>query len=103
MFRLEEKGKAQTISFFEEVHAPEGDSAPYPSPELGYSNLPFDNASRQSLTIIVLDLLSTMPIQREEEKRLLLNFLSHGLPRGQMVSIVCLTSKGLQSIHPFSS
>jgi VWFA-related protein len=103
MFRLEEKGKPQTISFFEEVHAPEGDSAPYPSPDLGYSNLPFDNASRQSLTIIVLDLLSTRLIQREDGKRLLITFLSHGLPRGQMVSVACITTKGLQSIHPFSS
>ncbi len=103
MFRLEEKGKAQTISFFEEVHAPEGDSAPYPSPELGYSNLPFAESSRQSLTIIVLDLLSTRAIQREDGKRLLIGFLVKGLPRGQMVSVVSITSKGLQSIHPFST
>jgi VWFA-related protein len=103
MFRLEENGKQQTISFFEEVHASEGDSTPYPSPELGYSNLPFDNASRQSLVIIVLDLLSTKPIQRVDGKQLLIKFLSSGLPRGQMVAELCITSKGLQSIHPFSN
>lgn len=102
MFRLEEKGKPQTISFFEEVHPTDLDSATYPSPELGYSNLPFDNASRQSLVIIVLDLLSTKPIQREDGKQLMIKFLSHGLPRGQMVAEVCITNKGLQSIHPFS-
>ncbi len=103
MFRLEENGKQQTISFFEEVHPSARDSTPYPSPELGYSNLPFDNASRQSLVIIVLDLLSTRAIQREDGKQLLIKFLSNGLPRGQMVAEVCITSKGLQSIHPFSS
>jgi VWFA-related protein len=102
-FLLEENGKPQTISFFEEVHASEGDSTPYPSPELGYSNLPFDNASRQSLVIIVLDLLSTKPIQREDGKQLMMKFLSNGLPRGQMVAELSITSKGLQSIHPFSS
>ncbi len=102
-FRLEENGKQQTISFFEEVHASEGNSTPYPSPELGYSNLPFDHASRQSLVIIALDLLSTRAIQREDGKQLLIKFLSNGLPRGQMVAILSITSKGLQSIHPFSS
>jgi VWFA-related protein len=102
-FLLEEKGKPQTISFFEEVHASEADSTPYPSPELGYSNLPFDNASRQSLVIVVLDLLSTRPLQREDGKQLMLKFLSNGLPPGQMVAIVSITSKGLQSIHPFST
>src|SRR5271168_4180247 len=103
MFRLEENGKPQTISLFEEVHASEGDSPPYPSPELGYSNLPFDNASQQSLVIIVLDLLSTKPIQREDGKQLMIKFLSSRLPRGQMVAELCITSKGLQSIHPFST
>jgi VWFA-related protein len=103
VFRLDENGKQQTISFFEEVHPSEGDSTPYPSPELGYSNLPFDNTSRQSLVIIALDLLSTKAIQREDGKQLLIKFLSNGLPRGQMVAEVCITSKGLQSIHPFSS
>jgi VWFA-related protein len=102
MFRLDENGKQQTISFFEEVQASESDSTPYPSPELGYSNLPFDNASRQSLVIIVLDLLSTRPLQREDGKQLMMKFLSNGLPRGQMVAEVCITSNGLQSIHPFS-
>ena len=99
----EENGKPQTISFFEEVHPTDLDSAPYPSPELGYSNLPFDNASRQSLVIIVLDLLSTKPIQREDGKQLMIRFLSNGLPRGQMVAELSITNKGLQSIHPFST
>ena len=103
VFRLEENGKSQTISLFEEVHASEGDSPPYPSPELGYSNLPFDNASQQSLVIIVLDLLSTKPIQREDGKQLMTKFLSSRLPPGQMVAELSITSKGLQSIHPFST
>jgi VWFA-related protein len=102
-FRLEENGKPQTISLFEEVHASDGDSPPYPSPELGYSNLPFANASQQSLVIIVLDLLSTKPIQREDGKQLMIKFLSSRLPRGQMVAELSITSKGLQSIHPFST
>jgi VWFA-related protein len=103
VFHLEENGKPQTISLFEEVHASAADSPPYPSPELGYSNLPFDNASQQSLVIIVLDLLSTKPIQREDGKQLMTKFLSSRLPPGQMVAELSITSKGLQSIHPFST
>ena len=66
-------------------------------------SLPFANASQQSLVIIVLDLLSTKPIQREDGKQLMIKFLSSRLPRGQMVAELSITSKGLQSIHPFST
>lgn len=99
-FHLEENGKEQTISLFEEVQAPE--AVPAPALDLGYSNLPFDNPN-QTLTIIVLDLLNTDTFQREDGKEQIAKFLSKDLAPNQPVSLVCITSKGLKTVHPVSS
>ncbi len=102
-FHLEEKGKDQEISLFEEMKPPNPDAKPSQVLDRGYSNLPFDNASQLRLTIIVLDLLNTRILQRTDGKDLLLKFLSKGLPPNQPVSLLALTSKGLNLIHPFST
>jgi hypothetical protein len=74
-FHLEENGKDQTISLFEEIHAATNAPPPAPILDRGYSNLPFDNASELRLTIIVLDLLNTTPLQRTDGKDQLIKFL----------------------------
>jgi VWFA-related protein len=101
-FRLEEKGNEQTISLFEEIQTGI-DDAPSQILDRGYSNLPYDNSQRLRLTIMVLDLLNTTPLQRTDGRDQLVTFLSKGLARNQPVSLLCLTSKGLQLVHPFSS
>ena len=100
-FRLEENGKEQTISLFEEVQAPAGVSPV--SADRGFSNLPFDNARQLRLTIIVLDLLNTSVLQRTDGRDQIARFLSKGLIPNQPVSLICLTSKGLKLVHPFST
>ena len=101
-FHLEENGKEQTISFFEEVQPPAGVSNAV-SADRGFSNLPYDNASQLRLTIIVLDLLNTSQLQRTDGRDQITRFLSKGLIPNQPVSLVCLTSKGLKLVHPFST
>ncbi len=102
-FRLEENGKEQVISFFEEVQAPPNGLPPSPVIGRGYSNLPFDNTQQLRLTIIVLDLLNTTPLQRTDGRDQLIKFLSKGLARNQPISLLCLTGKGVQSVQPFST
>ncbi len=102
-FRLEENGKQQTVSLFEEVQAATNPSPPTSILDRGYSNLPFDDTRQLRLTIIVLDLLNTTPVQRTDGKELLIKFLSKGLARDQPVSLLCLTNKDLQLVHPFTS
>jgi hypothetical protein len=41
-FQLEENGKPQTLSLFEEVQPPAETATPAAAVDLGYSNLPFD-------------------------------------------------------------
>lgn len=103
MFRLEENGKEQAISLFEEVQPAGTDSTTAPPVDRGYSNLPFDNAGQLRLTIIVLDLLNTTPFQRQDGRDHLVTFLSKGLAPNQPVSLVCLTSKGLKPVHPVTT
>jgi len=102
-FHLEENGKDQTISLFEEIHAATNAPPPAPILDRGYSNLPFDNASELRLTIIVLDLLNTTPLQRTDGKDQLIKFLSKGLAQNQPVSLLCLTNHDLQLVRPFTT
>jgi VWFA-related protein len=102
-FRLEENGKDQIVTLFEEVQAPASDPLPIPVVDRGYSNLPYDNTRELRLTILLLDLLNTTPLQRTEGKDDLIKFLSKGLPRNQPVSLLCLTPDGLQLAHPFTA
>lgn len=101
-FSLQENGKTQELSVFEETKPPT--TNPIASvPDLGYSNLPFDNARQIRLTILVLDLLNTTPLQRTDGKEQFIKFLSRSLAQNQPVSLVSLTSKGLQLIYPFTT
>lgn len=101
-FRLEENGKEQTISLFEEVQAHSGVLKAV-SADQGFSNLPFDNTRQLRLTIIVLDLLNTSQLQRTDGRDQIARFLSKGLIPNQPVSLLCLTSNGLKLVHPFST
>jgi VWFA-related protein len=102
-FLLEENGKDQIISLFEEVQAPPNDSQPVPVLDRGYSNLPFDNFNQLRLTILLLDLLNTSVLQRADGKDDLIKFLNKGLAHNQPVSLLCMTPDGLQLVHPFTS
>jgi VWFA-related protein len=100
VFRLEENGKPQTISLFEELQA---ESAPASALDRGYSNLPFENAGQVPLTIIVLDLLNTSPFQREDGRDQIIKFLSKGIAPNQPVALLCITSKGLRPVSSFTT
>jgi VWFA-related protein len=102
-FHLEENGKEQTISLFEELQAATNEPPPAPVLDRGYSNLPFDDTHQLRLTIMVLDLLNTTPLQRTDGKDVLIKFLSKGLAHNQPVSLLCLTNKDLVLVHPFTS
>jgi VWFA-related protein len=102
-FQLEENGKPQSLSLFEEVDAPSADATPAAVSDRGYSNLPFDNANQLRLTILVLDLLNTSPLQREDGREDFVKFLSKGLPANQPVSLLCITKDGLKLVHPFTT
>jgi len=102
-FRLEENGKPQAISLFEEFHSPVVGATPSAIFDQGYSNLAYNNASELRLTILVLDLLNTSPLQRTDGKEDFIKFLNKGVVANQPVSLVCITSKGLKLVQPFTT
>lgn len=102
-FRLEENGKEQAISWFEELHGPRIDPTSPQAVDRGYSNLPFDDLNELRLTIIVFDLLNTTLLQRTDGKDQIGRFLSKHLVPNQPVSLLCLTPHGLRLVHPFST
>jgi VWFA-related protein len=97
-FHLEENGKPQPITYFEAIQAPVP-IAPSHVEDHVYSNLLFDRGSQQQLSIVVLDLLNTSPLQRTDGKDQLVKFLSRSLAPNRQVAVVCLTSKGLKLVQ----
>jgi VWFA-related protein len=102
-FQLEENGKPQTISLFEEAQAPSENATQNTGVDRGYSNLPFDNVNQIRLTILVLDLFNTSILQRSDGREDFVKFLSKGLPGNQPVSVLCITKDGLKLVHPFTT
>ena len=102
-FRLQENGKDQAISVFEENRPPAAEVEPSFAPDRGYSNLPFDNAKQLRYTILVLDLLNTYPFQRTDSKDNLIKFLARGITGNQPVALVCITNQGLKQVQPFTT
>jgi VWFA-related protein len=102
-FHLEENKKEQTISLFEEVHSSLVDAQPYRGSDRGFSNLPFNNAKELRHTILVLDLLNTSMLQREDGRNDFIKLLEKGVTGNQPVSLLCITSKGLKLVRAFAT
>jgi VWFA-related protein len=100
-FQLEENGRARQISSFEEI-TPET-AKPLAAAQDGYSNIPLDASLHTHLTIAVLDLINTNELQRTDGKEQLIRFFSKEMPKGEPVSLLCLTKNGVKMVHPFTS
>jgi VWFA-related protein len=102
-FRLEENGHDQAISLFEEIRPENLATIPAAALDRGFTNLPLDEARQLRLTIVVLDLLNTSPLQRTDGRDQLIQFFSKGLVRNQPISLLCLTSKDVELVYPLTS
>lgn len=101
-FHLEENGKEQGITYFEEVKVEKSpQSIPQPT-DGSYSNLPSDAAQNLRVTIIVLDLLNTGVLQRTDAKDQMIKFLSKNLHNDEPISLLCITANGVRLVRPFT-
>jgi len=102
-FTLEENGKPQIISSFEEV-LPAASSTPLsPAPDRGFSNVAFNGSNQSRLVILVLDLLNTTILQRSDGRDDLLKLLSKSSLANQPVALLCMTNKGLKLVQPYTT
>lgn len=104
-FQIREDGKSQTVSYFDEVHVPDSNSAP--SATAGANQQPQTNIfSNQSpvadtgLTIILYDLLNTPAPDQQRAKVELIKFLQNK-PKGARFAL-CTLASTLQMIQGFT-
>jgi VWFA-related protein len=103
-FHVEEEGKEQTISTFEEVKIDNG--APKPTPETGdqgISNFALDRSHQWRMTIVVLDMLNTPILRQEAAKEALFRYLSMSVTRDEPTALLGLNRSGLHELHPFTT
>jgi VWFA-related protein len=99
-FRLEENGKEQAIASIEETRPSESKAAQPSAADEGFSNLPLDLAQQPRLTILLLDLFNSSPLQQTDGKEQLIKFLSKDVHGDEPISVVCIANKGVRLLRP---
>jgi VWFA-related protein len=103
-FRVEEDGRLQSISQFEEIMAtanPMRHAVP-PMPN-SFTNEVLGDQSSRVLVIIALDFLNTSFGDEVYARRSLLRYLSESVRPNTLVSLVTIDGTGLHAIHDFTS
>ena len=100
-FQIEENGKSGQCLLSKKLLQKR--QSPFVSAPDGYSNIPLDASLNTHVTIVVLDLDDRHPgeIQRTDGKERLARFFSTTMPKGEPVSLLCLTKDGVKMVHPF--
>jgi VWFA-related protein len=103
-FRVEEDGKPQTISGFDEITANTKPmrraAAPFPN---SFTNEIVGDPSSRVLIIIALDFLNTTFTDEVFARRALLRYLGESVRPNMLVSLVTIDSTGLHIIHDFTT
>jgi VWFA-related protein len=102
-FSLEENGKPQTLSVFEEVvsrRIEPGTAAPEMP---GFTNYAAGDTQPRSMTILVLDLLNTPFLDQAETRSELIKYLSKSLPNDEPITVLGIDSQGLRQLHSFTT
>src|SRR6266849_2541911 len=103
-FRLEEDGKTQGISRFEEITASATPmrhaAAPLPN---AFTNEVLGDPSSRVLVIIALDFLNTTFADEVFARRALLKYLAESVHENTLVSFVNIDGTGMHLIHDFTT
>ena len=102
-FHLEQNGKEQTIASVEEIRVSDSDEAHPMAASEGFSNLPFGAGQQARVTIMVLDLFNSSPLQRVDGRDELVKFVSKDMKSRDPISLLCITNKGVKSVIQFST
>jgi VWFA-related protein len=97
-FHIEENGKDQTISAFEEYHTVTVEPAKHPDTPTVYSNFASTDSRAYRATIIVLDFVNTPILKQQEGQQHLLKYLSSSLRSDEPTAIFALKRHGLRQV-----
>jgi VWFA-related protein len=103
-FRVEEEGKDQEISIFEEVKTNNVVSKPaQAATDPDTANFASGSVSFLRLTVVVLDLVNTPYLRQQAAKQALMKYLSQSLQRDEPTTLLGLDRSGLHELHPFTT
>jgi VWFA-related protein len=102
-FSIEENGKAQSVSIFEEVRTEKGAGPASGKTWQGHSNFAIQDPHTSRITIVVLDMINTPWMRQVEAKRQLTAYLLRSVSREEPTALFGLTNGGLRQLHPFTT
>ena len=100
-FTVQQDGKEQKISVFEEISGPRKKQNSI-SVEDGFVTNVTPAISDRQLTVIVLDLMNTPVIRQGEARRAAIQYLGNNARPNHPIAMFALTSSGLQQIYSFT-
>jgi len=102
-FRIEENGKARSISIFEETKTESLAGRLRGAGLEGYSNFSPGTDHPWRITVVVLDMINTPWMRQAEAKRRLTDYLLQSALRDEPMALFSLNSNGLRQLHPLTS
>ncbi len=98
-FHVQENGKEQKLSTFEEITATHG-KLPAVAPKPGeFSNLTLSEQQPRTVTVIALDTVNTPFLDQTYGRRELVKYLASSLDTGQVLALMIITSHGLKIVQ----
>jgi VWFA-related protein len=103
-FHLNENGKPQVVSIFEEITARRMEqNAAQSALAQGFSNIAVKDTQAQRVTILVLDLLNTPFIYQRDARKELVKYLSKSLDSNEPITLLGIDGRGLRQVHSFTT
>jgi VWFA-related protein len=103
-FRIEQDGKAQEISVFEEVSDASPATAAIPSAAPGVvSNYSVVDQHPRRVLIVVLDMVNTPFLNQKRAKEALIKYLATSAPKDEPIALFAFGATGLKQLHPFTT
>jgi len=102
-FKIEENGKEQKITVFEEVTATNARLTPAANPPGTFSNLAQNGEPPRNVAVIALDTVNTPFLDQTYGRQQLVKYLADNLDNGPVLAMVVIGSKGVRTISGVTS
>jgi VWFA-related protein len=101
-FTVSENGKPQKVAVFEEVKTTSSGFARVPQAPGEFSNR-YTGESNNRITVLMVDMLNTPFMDQGFAREQLVQYLASQVNESEPTALMALTSKGVITLHPFTS
>ncbi len=98
-FQIQENGKDQKISNFEEIVSTNGKFPVVAAQPGEFTNLTLSEQQPRTVTVIALDTINTPFLDQANGRRELIKYLADSLDSGQVLALMIITSHGLKVVQ----